>query len=170
MLVFVIIGLVGFFFLIVSALFGGDHDGGLDHDHDIGHDVGPNPFSLRIISLFLTGFGATGAIGQSYGLGYPVSAAIGVVSGAIMGYAGYSLIHMFMRQQASSTVSDEDMVGILGQVSVAIPAGGLGQVEVLVRGKRHYPSARALREEAIAEGAQVKVVRCAGNQVVVEKI
>ena len=170
MLVFVIIGMVGFFFLLVAALFGGDHDGGMDQGHDFGHDAGPSPFSLRIISLFLTGFGATGAIAQSYGLGYPLSSGLGVAFGMLVGYAGFTLIHMFMKQQASSTVSDEDLVGVVGQVSVAIPAGGLGQVGLTARGQRHYPSARGLRDEAIEEGAQVKVIRSAGNQVVVEKV
>ena len=171
MLVFALIGMAGFFFLIVSALFGG-HEGGMEHDHDMGHDhdAGPSWFSTRVISLFLTGFGATGAIAYSYGMSYPVSSGLGIVTGAVVGFAGIKLIGFFMQQQASSTVADEDLVGTVGQVSVAIPAGGLGQVGLTVKGQRVYPSARAAGDAAIEDGAQVKVISSAGNQVVVERI
>lgn len=165
MLVFAVIGMVGFFFLIVSALFGGDHD----HDMDHGVDAGPSFLSTRVISLFLTGFGATGAIAQSYGLGYPASAGLGVLTGLAVGYVGFSLIHFFMRQQVSSTVEEEEMVGLVGQVTVAIPAGGLGQVVLEVKARRVFPSARAAGEVAIEEGTPVKVVRSLGSQVVVER-
>ncbi len=55
MMIFVAIAVAGFIFLAVSALFG-------DHDHEVhveAHDVGlgdhPSPFSLRVISLFISG-------------------------------------------------------------------------------------------------------------------
>jgi membrane protein implicated in regulation of membrane protease activity len=170
MLVFAGIGLVGFFFLIVAALFGGSHDAGdMDHDHDFGHDAGPSPFSLRVISLFLTGFGATGAIARSYEVNYPLSSLAGVAAGAAVGFAGFKLIGFFMQQQASSTVQEEDLIGHQGQVSIAIPPGGVGQVELTVKGQRRFVTARAATDVAIEEGAQIKVTRSAGSQVVVEK-
>ncbi len=172
MLVFAVIGMVGFFFLIVSALFGGDHDAdhGFEGGHDLGHEAGPSPFSLRIISLFLTAFGATGSIARSYSLGYPASSGLGVGAGLVVGFAGFKLIEFFMHQQASSTVAEEDLVGTTGQVSVAIPAGGVGQVGLTVKGRRVYPTARAAGSAAIEDGAQVKVVRSAGNEVIVERL
>jgi membrane protein implicated in regulation of membrane protease activity len=170
MLVFAVIGMVGFFFLIVSALFGGEADHGLDHGVDHGHDAGPSWFSTRVIAMFLTGFGATGAIASSYGLSYPLSAGLGVATGLIVGYAGFQLIHFFMRQQASSTVEETDMVGLLGTVTVSIPQNGLGQVVLEVKGRRVFPSARACSDAVIEEGTQVKIVRSAGSQVVVERL
>jgi membrane protein implicated in regulation of membrane protease activity len=172
MLIFAVVGMVGFFFLIVSALFGGDSDQSFDgdQDHDVGHDAGPSPFSLRVISMFLTGFGATGAVAMASGLKYPASSALGLVMGALMGFAAFKLIQFFMRQQASSTVADDDMVGIVGEVSVAIPKGGVGQVGLTVKGQRRYPSARATGEAAIEEGTAVKVVHAAGNTVTVERV
>jgi membrane protein implicated in regulation of membrane protease activity len=169
MLVFAVIGLVGFFFLIVSALFGGD--AGHDMDHGVDHDHGgaPSWFSTRVIAMFLTGFGATGAIARSYELSYPLSAALGLVTGLVVGAAGFQLIHFFMRQQASSTVQEDDMVGQLGSVTVAIPPNGIGQVVLEVKGRRVFPSARATTAAAIDEGVQVKVVRSSGSQVVVER-
>lgn len=172
MLIFAVIGMVGFFFLLVSALFGGDQDGGVegDQDHDVGHDAGPSPFSLRVISMFLTGFGATGAVGMAYGLKYPLSSFLGVVMGALMGFAAFKLIQFFMRQQSSSTVADDDVVGVVGQVSVAIPKGGVGQVGLTVKGQRRYPTARAAGDATIEEGVAVKVIHSAGNTVTVERI
>ena len=137
MLVFAVIGMAGFFFLLVSALFGGDHDHDQDAGHD--HDSGPSWFSTRVISLFLTGFGATGAIARSYGMSYPVSSGLGIVTGAAVGFAGIKLIGFFMQQQASSTVAEDEMIGIIGQVTVPIPAGGLGQVVLVVKEQRVFP-------------------------------
>ncbi len=169
MLVFAVIGMVGFFFLIVSALFGGAGDHGLDHGADAGHDGGPSWFSTRVIAMFLTGFGATGAIARSYERSYELSAGLGVITGLAVGFAGLQLIHFFTKQQASSTVLEDEMVGLLGTVSVPIPSSGLGQVVLEVRGRRVFPSARATTDAAIEEGAQVKIVRSAGSQVVVER-
>jgi len=171
MMIFVAIAVTGFIFLAVSALFG-------DHDHEVhveAHDVGlgehPSPFSLRVISLFLTAFGAAGAMARAYGTGYTVASAIGTGAGLVVGFAGYKLIMFFMGQQASSLVESEDMVGAIGQVSVTIPPGGVGQVSVAVREKRIYPMARAASADiSIEQGAQVKVVRSAGNTVYVEKL
>ena len=167
MLVFVIIGLVGLLFLVVSSLFGGDHEVG--HDHDFGHE-GPSPFSSRVISLFLTGFGFTGAIGQSYDLGYPASSGLGVGMGLILAFTGFKLIAFFTKQGASSTLTDDELIGHVGQVTVPIPAGGLGQIVVDVHGRRVFPSARNVVDAAVAEGAQVKIIRSSGNQVVVEQV
>jgi membrane-bound ClpP family serine protease len=120
--------------------------------------------------MFLTGFGATGAIARSYELSYPLSTALGVAMGALVGLAGFQLIHFFMHQQASSTVEEEEMVGHLGTVTVPIPSSGLGQVVLEVKGRRVFPSARANSAAAIEEGAPVKVVRSTGSQVVVERL
>ena len=170
MLIFAVVGMVGFFFLLVSALFGGDdHAGEVGHDHDMGHE-GPSPFSLRVISMFLTGFGAVGAVSMAYNLGYPISAGLGVVMGVVLGFAAFKLIQFFMRQQASSTVDDADLLGVIGEVSIAIPAGGQGQVGLTVKGQRKYPTARAAGDKAIDQGAAVKVIHSAGNQVTVERI
>src|ERR1017187_4354740 len=169
MLVFAVIGMVGFFFLIIAALFGGHGDHEMDHGVDHGHEAGPSWFSTRVIAMFLTGFGATGAIARSYELGYPLSAGLGLGTGLVVGFAGFQLIHFFMHQQASSTVAEEEMVGLLGAVTVPIPSNGLGQVVLEVKGRRVFPSARATTAVAIEEGAQVKIVRSAGSQVVVER-
>jgi membrane protein implicated in regulation of membrane protease activity len=168
---FILIALIGLFFLIVSALFG-DHDA--DHSIETAHEVAfaehPSPFSLRVISLFLTAFGAVGAMARLYGLGYTGSTVAGILAGAVVGFAAYKLISLFMGQQSSSGIEAEELVGIVGQVSVAIPDGGLGQVSVVVKEKRVYPMARAASAGVIVEGTEVRIVRSTGNTVYVERL
>ena len=75
--VFLVITGVGFLFLLVSLVFGEifDHfDAGIDHD--LGHG-GPGFFSSRVLSVFITAFGAVGAIATYYGFGPVPSSACG---------------------------------------------------------------------------------------------
>lgn len=168
---FIFIALIGLIFLAISALFGHDTDHGLEAAHEVSFAEHPSPFSLRVISLFLTAFGATGQMAHMYGLGYTASSAIGLGAGLVVGYAGYALISLFMGQQSSSVVEADELVGAVGQVSIAIPEGGVGQISLNVQEKRMYPTARAAAADvSIAEGAQVKVVSSTGNTVYVEKL
>ena len=173
MLIFVAIALTGFFFLLTSALFGdGDHDAdAADADSDAsGGGDHPSPFSLRVISLFMTAFGAAGAMTRLAGGGYVAATAVGTAAGAVVGFAGYKLIYFFMRQQSSSLLSAEELTGATAEVSVAIPADGVGQVNVVLNEKRLHPMARASAAGvSIEEGARVKIVRSAGNTVYVER-
>lgn len=168
---FIVIALVGLLFLVVSALFG-DHDA--DHSLETAHEVSfaehPSPFSLRVISLFLAAFGSVGAMARLYGAGYTVSVAAGIGAGLVVGYAGYKLISLFMGQQSSSLIEADELLGAVGQVSVGIPEGGVGQVNVVVKEKRLYPMARAVSAGAIGEGEQVRIVRSMGNTVFVERL
>lgn len=174
MFIFVAIALTGFVLLLIAALFGeahGDHEVAVEAAHEISMGDHPSPFSLRVVSLFLTAFGAAGALARIGGAGYVLASVVGTAAGAVVGYVGYKLIAFFMRQQASSTVESDDLVGVVGQVSVAIPPDGIGQVNVVVREKRMYPSARATAAGAgIEEGARVKIVSSSGNTVYVEKV
>ena len=173
MLIFVAIASVGFLLLLISALFGEhdtDHDAGLETAHEIGFADHPSPFSLRIISLFFTAFGACGALARIAGASVLMASVAGTAGGLVVGFAGYHLIAFFMRQQASSLIPDEDLVGVVGQVSVAIPPDGLGQISVAVNEKRLHPSARASAAGlSFQEGERVKIVSSSGNTVYVEK-
>ncbi len=174
MFIFVSLAVIGFVFLAVSALFGdhaADHEVAIEAAHEVSFGEHPSPFSLRVISLFLTAFGAGGAMARINGASYVVASAIGTGAGVVVGYAGYKLISFFMRQQSTSVIESEELAGAIGQVSIAIPPNGVGQVSVLAGEKRLYTLARAATPGVgIEEGAQVKIVRAAGNTVYVEKI
>lgn len=173
MLVFVAIAFVGLVLLLVSALFGDHGDlGGVDHDHGTGvhGEAGePSPLSLRVICLFLTAFGAVGAIARQYEASYMTSSLSGAAAGLVVGLAGWQLILLFWRQQASSTFSTEELTGLLGQVTTEIPVSGVGQVSIVAKSQRTYQRARAKDGGRIQEGAQVKVLECSGDTVVVER-
>ncbi len=185
MLAFLAIALLGVVILLTSAVFGGDHDigdhevsfeHGWDHeaDHDTDHDTagGPSPYSLRVIAMFLTATGAVGALCRYYELSYALSALLGVVGGLIFGGLGWQMLRLFYRQQASSTVTNEDLLrSTTGEVKTAIPSSGMGQISVVVKGQRRYFSARTQDGSTIEEGASVKIVACpGGDAVIVQKI
>jgi len=171
-LVFLVIALAGLSLLLISAIFGGHDDLAADHDHAAGAhgEAGePSPFSTRVICLFLTAFGAVGAIGRHYDLSYMNSSAIGAGAGLLVGLAGWQVICLFWRQQASSLVGAEDLRGLMGQVSTEIPAAGIGQISVVAKSQRMYERARAKDGGRIEEGAQVKILEYSGDTVVVER-
>ena len=176
MTVFIVLACVGFLFVLVSAIFGGDHDvGGHDFSHDVdtGHDVvhgGPSPFSLRVIAVFITTFGAAGAIAMRIGFVWWVATIIGGVSGLVTGALALLMLKFSYAQQATSSVDANEMVGTLGQVKTAIPVGGVGQVSVIVKSQRFYPIARSKGGDEIEEGASVKIVQYLGDVVIVERV
>lgn len=173
MTVFIIIAMVGFVFLLISALFGHDtdHDFHLEAAHEVSFGEHPSPFSTRVISLFMVAFGAAGAIAHIYGMGITGASLVGLGAGLIVAFSGYKLIELFMQQQSTSVVTEEQLVGTVGQVSVAIPADGVGQISVEVNEKRMYPMARAAAAgTTFPEGVQVKIVRSSGSTVYVDKV
>ncbi len=182
MAVFIIIGAVGFIILVISGLLGEVHDFAVDHevsfdhgleiahDHDLGSEGGPSPFSFRIVALFATVFGCAGAMARFYNFSYPASSIIGVFAGALIGAIGWKFLCLLYKQQADSTIKSEDIIGSLGQVSTPIPKSGLGLVSLETRGQRRYVVARSKDENPIELGATVKVVEYPGGAVaVVEK-
>ncbi len=155
--------------LLVGELFGGDHE--LSHDMAVGHDVdhsgGPSIFSTRIIAAFLTAFGVGGVVGRYYGLSHPVSSGIGVVFGVVMSSVVYQFAKILYSQQASSELHMSNLVGTTAEVSVAIPANGVGQIVVYSRGERTEHIARAAGGSAIMRGAQVTIMSVGGESVTV---
>ncbi len=178
--VFLIIAGVGFTLLLISAFSGGDHEVGghefhLEHDHDLshGHEMSegssPSPFSMRIIAIFLTAFGAAGAIARHYSLSYVWCSLIGIGGGVVVAFIALELITFFYHQQASSTVCGSDLLNSFAEVKIEIPSSGLGQVSVLVKNQRQYYPARSKDGSRIGVGSSVKIVECPGDSVLVEK-
>jgi hypothetical protein len=164
-LIFCCIALCGVLFLFFSAVTGHfeiSHDVSVEHEvsHD-GHaekaDAGPSPFSLRVIAIFMTGFGSTAAIASSYNLSITISILIGLGAGIICGLIAYLIIRTFWSQQASSTVSQHDFVGSEGVVSVEIPEKGIGQVAIIVKSQQTYLSAHSCDAKVIEQGRTVIV-------------
>ena len=176
MIIYALIGAFGLLFLLtmlfVGELFGGDHDvGGADlgDGHgEFGHEGGPSIFSGRIMASFLTAFGAGGVVGRHLGWSHPAASALGVLTGVVLASVVYQFAHILYSQQASSEVHMSGLVGVSGDVTVAIPASGHGQVAVVFRGEPSTQIARSAGGTPIPAGTLVRIVALAGDGVVVE--
>src|SRR4249920_1008273 len=145
MLIYAAIAAFGLLFLLVMLL-GGDVFGG---DHDISHDVGggdhggPSIFSVRIMASFLTAFGVGGVLARYNGLSHVVASGVGIVSGVVMSGLVMQFAKILYSQQASSALQMQSLVGTSAEVSVGIPAGGVGQIALNVGGERSEHVARS---------------------------
>jgi hypothetical protein len=170
--IFLAIAAVGFLFLIISLLFGeifghgdiGAHGGDV---HGDAHGVGF--LNLRVLSVFVTAFGGFGAIGVHLGYRTEISTAIGLVGGFIFGGIIYLFASFLYGQQASSGVGVGELVGRTGQISVAIPAGGLGQVRCALGENVVEKLARTVDGGAIPANTSVKIESIVGETVLVRR-
>ena len=176
MWIYLILAVVGVVLLVgmllLGELGGGDHE--LSHEmvagHDVDHSGGPSVFSTRIISAFITAFGVGGVVGRYYGLSHPASSGIGVVFGVVMSSVVYQFAKVLYSQQASSELTMGSLVGTTAEVSVAIPAGGVGQIVFQSRGERTEHIARSSAGTAIARGSQVTITAVGGDAVSVTPV
>jgi membrane protein implicated in regulation of membrane protease activity len=163
--VFLAIGAVGFLFLIVSAAFGEifEHFEGLD-DHG-----GPGFFSTRVVAVFITAFGGAGAVATYYGVPAIPASGIGFLTGLPFGAAIWLFARFLFHQQATSEVRAHDLVGQIGRVVVAIPAGGVGQIRCRIGEELVDKIARTRDGDPVGENASVQVEEVLGETVIVKK-
>jgi len=166
--VFLGITKIEFLYLIVALVFGELFEFfDTDHDFDTG---GPGIFSSRVIAVFITAFGGTGAIGIHYGLSPVTASLLGVASGMVFG----TLILIFARflygQQATSEVRSGDLVGQSARVIIAIPPNGVGQIRCRLGEELVDKIAQSKDGAAIAENTSVLVDAVMGETVIVRKL
>ena len=163
--VFLAIAAAGFLFLMVTAIFGGlfEHFDGLD-DHG-----GPGFFSTRVMAVFVTAFGGAGAIATYYGLSPLPASGVGFATGLVFGGGIYLFAQFLFGQQASSEVRSGDLVGQLGRVVVAIPAGGVGQIRCRIGEELVDKIARTRDGDAVPENVPVQVEDVLGETVIVKR-
>lgn len=167
LVLFAIIGGVGFLFLLISLVVGDvfeavgfDLDGGAN-----GTDFGL--LDSRVIAVFLTAFGGFGVIAVQNGLG-AVGASIAGFLGGVVFAAVVSVFGRFLiGQQASSSVTDEHMIGRTAQVTVTIKPGSVGQITAKIGDERVERIARAKDGIEISSGSIVKVDSVIGDAVIV---
>ena len=165
--VFLAIAGVGFLFLLISLVFGELFEHlGVEADHAFDHG-GPSFLSVRGISVFITAFGGIGAIAVRYGLSTAGASAVGVVGGFFFAWIIYLFAKFLYSQQATSSLNATDVLGQSCRVTVAIPAGGLGQVRCRIGDELVDRIARSRSGEAIAENAPVRVEEVLGETVIV---
>jgi hypothetical protein len=166
--IFLGIAAIGFVVLMISFFMGEIFDFG---DHDVSHDIsdGISFMSSRVLSVFVTAFGGFGAVGIHLDYGIGPSTAMGLVGGLVFG----GLILLFAKflygQQASTETLISDLAGKKGQVSVAIPKGGVGQVRCLLGQTAVDKIARSKDGNEIAASATVVIEEVIGDTIVVRK-
>ena len=166
--VFLAIAAVGFLALMLSLFFGGifDHfEGGIDHD-DHG---GPGFFSTRVMSVFVTAFGAFGAIATHYDLDPLPASGIGFAGGLVLATPIFLFARFLFNQQSSSESRSADLVGQIARVTVAIPAGGIGQIRCRVGEELIDKVARTRQGEPVPEHVSVRVEEVLGETVIVTR-
>jgi hypothetical protein len=167
--VFLAIAAVGFLFLIVTLIFGEIFDF-FDHDLDFGGDHGgPGILSSRVIAVFITAFGAFGAIGTNNGLSPGPASGVGLGSGLLFGGVIYAFLRFLYGQQATSEVLASDLVGQSARVVIGIPANGVGQVRCRIGEELVDKIAQSRDGLAIAENTPVQIEEVLGETVIVKK-
>lgn len=175
MLVFLAIAFVGFIFVAGAVIFGhGDVDHSVDHALDHGGADSANGtisiFSTRVIATFVMGFGAAGAIARISDASYVVSSLIGVGSGVVLAALMYAILFVLIKEQATSLIATEDVVGATGQVTVPIQDGHVGEVGVSFRGQYKAYAAVAEGRVSIPKERTVRVTGLSGQNLVVKEV
>jgi len=173
--VYAAIGAVGLLLLLgmlfMGDVMGGDHD--FDHGGDIGHDGdfggGPSFLSARIICSFITAFGVGGVVGRYYNLSHPASSGVGIVTGVLMAGIVYQFAKILYSQQASSELRMAGLRGTHGEVTVAIPENGVGEIMLTAGGERTTHIARSADGHSIPAGTEVIITNPLGQSLVVSR-
>jgi membrane protein implicated in regulation of membrane protease activity len=165
--VFLVIGGIGFVLLLVSLvigdifeMFGGSVDLG-----DAGVDFGF--LDSRVLAVFVTAFGGFGAIAAQLSFGALVSSFVGLLGGVFFAAMVSVFGRFLIGQQASSSVTDHDLIGRTVQVTVTIKAGEVGQITAKIGDERVEKIARAKSGEEIKTGSIVTIDSIAGDSVIV---
>jgi hypothetical protein len=166
--IFLAIGGFGFLFLALSLIIGDlfeavgfDLDANLDGAHDFGL------LDSRVISIFLTAFGGFGAIGVSLGFAAVGATLFGLLGGVVFGGLVFYFGRLLYRQQSSSSVTEEDLIGRAAHVVVAVQEGHIGQIACRIGEERVEKLARSADGAAIPAGTVVRIDSIAGDAVIV---
>lgn len=179
--VFFALMMFGAIFTSLQMIFGHDTDGG-DADHgDVGHsdmhgehggdhEDAPSKFSLRTILFFITGFGAIGFIVQLQTKNAFISSLAGVLGGMVMAMIGYYIVTLFYKQQATSIMTNGDLIGSNGEVITTIHKDSVGEVSI-TSGMGRLISKPAMSDDnsEIKSGTSIKVVKVSGSHVIVKR-
>ena len=167
---------LGLLILVIGAFLGDigdavDFDLDADTDFDLDGDSSPSFFNIRVLSGGAAGFGGFGLIGQTAGWPLVASSLFAVLGGVLVAAGTYALIaFVFGKMQGSHHIHSVDFVNQSGQVTVAIPATGIGKVALIApgSGERIVLSASS-NSGRLPNGTTVTVVDVQGGNLVVEQ-
>lgn len=180
-MIFATMAVIGGLYVIGSLFFGGGEEDAGDgefggegefgddlSDMDDGGDVA-GIFSFRNIMLFITGYGAVGAIARFQGGSFVVSSLWGVMAGVLMAAVGYFVYRFFRKQQGSSNINNLSLIGRKGIVQIPVSPETFGEVKVLDSMQRPVRlRARSSDGKTHGIGTDVTVVTVSGTEAVVK--
>lgn len=146
---------------------GGGHAEAGHGQTDQGRDEGPGPISIRTILAFTGGWGWGGLIGYDVLKWGVFSAPFGLAVGFLMAVIIFRFTRFLYMQEATSTVSEVELVGSEGVVLTAIPPTGAGEIRLYARGTPLKCLARSEGGERIEAGRSITVVEEIGGTLVV---
>lgn len=154
---------------------GGDIDGDMEIDGDLGGEEDINStglplFTLRNFEAFFAMFGWGGLLGVENGLSIWLSSALGVAlgSGSAIGMA--FLMRVIYNLQRSGTSNQKSVIGKKATVYMAIPEKGSGfgkinvEIDGIIRERKAMSSG-----EAISTGTEVLIISYFNNIFTVER-
>jgi len=177
-LVYLFCLVVGFVFVLVSAVFGhafGDHghfDSGGGHADAGGDGGGVSMFSPIVMASFVTSFGAFGLIFNELKLTQEplVSVPLSLVCAFLVALVLVGVLSKVVRAADSSSESQvATLVGQPATVITAIPAGAVGEIAYVQAGTRYTAPAREESGALVPTGAAVTITRIVGSQVYVAR-
>ncbi len=164
---FTVPALVGTGGYLVKLLFGmGDDDGaGGDVGEGGGADLSSAALSLHGLFTSLMGFGWGGLAALralDWSMGASVAAGLG--TGAVFIAVVVAIMRGARRLQSSGNIGLTELVGLEGEVHVAVPAsgGGAGRVRTVLGDRERFVSATS-DGEAIASRTRVTIERVNGD-------
>jgi membrane protein implicated in regulation of membrane protease activity len=179
MAIYIICLIVGAGFVLLSFLISGVFGGGMDHmdGGDLSADMAGHgelhfsPLSPTVLSFFLASFGAAGIFLHQYAglaplLEVPAALLAGMLFALLFGYVYFRVISVL---QMSSHLRTEDAIGREAEVTVTIPARGVGQISYILGGRKTAP-ARAVDDSEIPARSVVRIARIVGTTYYVERI
>lgn len=181
--IFLVVGGIGFLFLIVSLVLGDildafdldvgadiDLDADLDADFDGSNGSGFGVLDSRVISMFLVAFGFIGALSIQLGSGGVLGAIIGIGSGLILGGLVFAFGYYLVSNEGPPPITNRELVGHSAKVIVDIKPDSIGQISFRVRQQRIDKLARTRDGKEIKAGESVFIEEIAGNEFIVSSM
>ncbi|HXO25910.1 MAG TPA: hypothetical protein VOA80_01070 [Thermoanaerobaculia bacterium] len=124
-----------------------------------------SPLALATLVAAIGGYGliAKAALGAGDGASLAMAVPAAVLTAYGVTYVGWRLVS---GSTSSSLIRLEDLAGGAAEVTVPIPAGGVGEAMAIAGGQRYAAPAREVAGLAVARGATVTIV-AAGPTLVV---
>ena len=113
---------------------------------------------------FVAGFGFVAALSMAaWGAGVLGAAGWGILGGAALATLLWAMYVGLRKSEATSSYNQEELVGLIGEVSERIYPNSVGQVACAIKGTKVWYTARAVDGGEIPVGRRVKVANVTGG-------